>query len=222
MVRIAGYQKLTLLDYKGMMACILFVGGCNYRCSYCQNYSLLTSKDNYYKEIIEYLTLRKNMLDAVVVTGGEPTLYKDLISLLVEIKKLGYKIKLDTNGSNSKLLKEIIDGNLVDYIAMDIKHILSKYDVVTKVTTNIDEIKKSINIINNSKIEHEFRTTIIKGIHNIEDLKEINNMINKANYYIQNFEMSDDVMDKKLKSFSKDELAIIENKLKEISNIIIR
>ncbi len=224
---ISGFQKLTLLDYPNKLASIVFTQGCNFKCAYCQNSDLLSIKTEGLideKEIFDYLKKRKKVLDGVVITGGEPTIQPNLTLFIQRVKDLGLKVKLDTNGSNPEIIKKLLKEDLVDYIAMDIKTDFDKYGDIIKINWNMDNIKKSIKLIKESTIEHEFRTTINKNDHTIEDLRRICEYLGPdENYYIQNFEQSDYVLDKSLKSFSKDELIKIEKKLKkEFPNVKVR
>ena len=224
---ISGFQKLALLDYPNKLACIVFTQGCNFKCAYCQNSDLLSIKTEGLideKEIFDYLEKRKKVLDGVVITGGEPTIQPNLTLFIQRVKDLGLKVKLDTNGSNPEIIKKLLKEDLVDYIAMDIKTDFDKYGDIIKINWNMDNIKKSIKLIKESTIEHEFRTTINKNDHTIEDLRRICEYLGPdENYYIQNFEQSDYVLDKSLKSFSKDELIRIEKKLKkEFPNVKVR
>ncbi len=225
-MRIAGLQKLTMLDYPSKLACIIFTQGCNLRCSYCQNSSLIRLKgENELSEedIFSFLKERRKYIDGVVITGGEPTIQKDLPEFIKKIKDLGYSVKLDTNGTNPVMIKRLIDENLVDYIAMDIKNILNKYEDVVKKKINTEIIKKSIGIIKGGGTDYEFRMTIIKNIHSISDIIEVQNYIGKKDkFFLQNFESSEDVLDKTLVGFSKKELIDIQNSLKEFPNIVVR
>lgn len=219
-MKIAGLQKFTLLDYPGHISSIIFTQGCNFRCSYCQNSSLIDiSKSECFKEdeVLEFLSSRKNMLTGVCITGGEPTIQKDLKEFIKKIKEMGYDIKLDTNGYNPMMLKELIDEKLIDYVAMDIKAPLDDYEDIIKIKINENNIKKSIKIIKESGINHEFRTTIIKKIHTIDKIMKICELVGtKDKLYLQNFELSDDVIDKNLNSFTKEELITIQKLIKEV------
>ncbi len=223
-MKIGGFEKLTVQDYPEHIACIIFTKGCNFDCSYCYNRDLVDNKIKTIDkdEIMSYLYKRRKLLDGVVISGGEPTIWNDLIDFLKEIKELKLDIKLDTNGYNPEMLKEIIDSKLVDYIAMDIKAIPSKYHKVINKKIDFDKIKQSINLIKKSNIKHEFRTTIMKGIHNTLDIVEISKLIGNSSLYLQNFEYTDRVKDKNIKSFSKDELLEIKKELEKYPNIIIR
>ena len=219
---IAGLQKMTLTDFPENVACILFLKGCNFRCPYCHNSELIDYKidDNYIlkEEVFDFLKKRQGVLDGVVISGGEPTVNKDLPKLIKEIRDLGFKIKLDTNGTNPQMLKELLEDGLIDYVAMDIKNVPRKYletaGLSEKNQQILENVQKSIDILKKSKINHEFRTTIMKKYHNIEDLEEINKLIGKdEKYFIQNFEDSEYVLDHNIEPFSEKELKEIKNKL---------
>ncbi len=216
-MKIGGFMKLTLLDYPNHVAAIIFTQGCNFKCPYCHNSSLIKNTSNNLiseEEIFDYLEKRKNVLDGVSISGGEPLIQKDLKEFIKKVKKLGYDIKLDTNGSMPSVLKELINEKLIDYVAMDIKASLDKYPLVTGVNYNLDKLKESIKIIEESKMEYEFRTTVIKEIHTTEDIKKILSLINKKSpYYIQNFNINESVINKNLHGFSEAELLKIKKEL---------
>ena len=190
--KFVGIEKLSLVDYEGKLVCTLFTNGCNFKCPFCHNSSLVI-KDNYSyiedEEILSYLQKRTKQLDAVVITGGEPTLMSNLIDKIKEIKQLGYLIKLDTNGSNPEIIKQLVENELIDYIAMDIKNSFEKYSLTTGISDiNLDNIKQSIDYIMNCGIDYEFRTTLVKEFHTEEDFRKISNIINGAkNYFLQCF-----------------------------------
>ncbi len=227
-MKISGLQKLTLLDFPDVVSCIVFTKGCNLRCPFCHNSSLVVDSkltpEIDEEEVFSYLNKRKNILDGVVISGGEPLLQKDIKDFIVRIKTLGYKVKLDTNGVNSKLLSELIDEKLVDYVAMDIKNTFDKYDMTTgKSNSKIDNIKESIRILKKEKVPYEFRTTIVKDFHNIEDIKKILKYINGSKYFIQNFVDNENTIKKGLIGFTKDELININDELKkDFTNFKIR
>ena len=219
---IAGLQKMTITDFPENVACILFLKGCNFRCPYCHNSELIDYKidDNYIlkEEVFDFLKKRQGILDGVVISGGEPTVNKDLPKLIKEIRDLGFKIKLDTNGTNPQMLKELLEDGLIDYVAMDIKNVPRKYLETTGLSEKnqqiLENVQKSIDILKKTKVDHEFRTTIMKNYHNIEDLEEINKLIGKdEKYFIQNFEDSEYVLDHNIEPFSEKELKEINNKL---------
>lgn len=187
-----GLDKLSLLDYEDKMSCVLFSKACNFRCPFCHNGLTVLEAEEYipWEEIMKYLKLRKGMLDAVVVSGGEPTLLPNLIDKLKDIKSLGYEIKLDTNGTNPDLVKQYIDSHLIDYVAMDIKNSEDKYPLTAGVKSiDMDNIKKSIKLLKESGIAYEFRTTLVKEFHNnIDDIKGIGELIKGARIiYLQKF-----------------------------------
>ena len=223
---IDGFEELTLLDYPEHLACMIFTRGCNFKCPYCQNSSLIRYNKEPGKfseeEILQFLEKRKGKLEGIVISGGEPTIQVGLKDFIKKVKELGFLVKLDTNGSNPKVIKELLDENLVDYIAMDIKNDLDNYEVVTDCKVNTKAIKESINLISKSKIDYEFRTTIMKECHKLSNLRKILELIKNKKYYIQNFEVSDDVINKSLSSFSTDELKGIKNELQDHNNVILR
>lgn len=193
MLNIAGFEKISLIDFPGKLSAIVFTYGCNLRCEYCHNPELVVEplKEELLldeEKILKYLESRSGKLDAVVITGGEPLLYyQDLRSFIKKIKKLGYLVKLDTNGLLPERLQSLIKSGLIDYISMDIKYPAEGYEQYTGVDT-LKKIKQSIKLIMNSGLDHEFRTTYVKGIHNTDSSKGIGELINGANlYFIQNF-----------------------------------
>ncbi len=191
MVLFKGLEKNTLLDYPGKLAATVFTFGCNFRCPFCQNKELVIEDETPFvleKDILDYLEKRKDWLDALCITGGEPTLHRDLPIFMKKVKELGLLIKLDTNGTNPEMLEYLIKNNLVDYVAMDIKQIWNKYHIAIGVNTDIEKIKKSVNIIMNSNIDYEFRTTVLPRIHSEEDILGIAEQIKGAKkYYLQQF-----------------------------------
>ena len=226
---IDGFSKLTLLDYPENVACIIWTRGCNFRCPFCQNSELIkmTKDEGNIKEedVLSYLEKRKGILDGIVISGGEPTMQKGLYEFIKKVKTIGLNVKLDTNGFNPKVLKKLIDDNLLDYVAVDIKNDLDHYDKIcglNKIT--LDNLLETIKILENSHILYEFRTTVMKNYHNEQRIENILSLIGKnANYYLQNFKDSEYVLDKTLESFSNDELMHIYNDLKlKYPNIGIR
>jgi pyruvate formate lyase activating enzyme len=190
---ITGFQKSTLLDYPGKVACLIFTYGCNLRCGYCHNPELVVLpclQQNIIPEeyIFEFIKKRKGLLDAVAITGGEPTLQKDLISFLQRVKDLGYLVKLDTNGTNSEMVKRILELDIVDYWAMDVKYEDEVYEQNLEKNIDYKNIKESIQLIKEKGKDYEFRTTYVKGIHTIESADGIGKLIQGSKvYYIQNF-----------------------------------
>lgn len=191
-MKIGGFQKFSLIDYPGKISCIIFTQGCNFRCFYCHNpelvYPHLFGTPLAEEEIMDFLKRRKKQLEAIVISGGEPTIQEDLVPFLKMVKTLGYAVKLDTNGSNPLVIRELVRRKLVDYIAMDIKAPLKKYQDLVKVKMNLSRIKESIEIIENSSVEYEFRTTYIPSFLTSKDLLEILSLIkNKSRFTVQEF-----------------------------------
>lgn len=196
---IKGLQKTTLLDFPGKVACTVFTGGCNFRCPFCHNASLVLSPaelpDLSEEEFFDFLTKRRGILDGVCITGGEPLLQKDIIPFLERIRALGFGIKLDTNGSFPEKLRQIVDAGLVDYIAMDIKNCREKYDISAGTDSYTDSVFESIEYIMSYGIPYEFRTTVVKELHTSEDILNIAKSIKGANgYFLQTFEDSGELI----------------------------
>jgi len=193
MIRIGGLEKVSLLDYPGVVSAIIFTYGCNLRCDFCHNPELVIYDFNKEIQITEeylfdYLNRRKGIMDAVVITGGEPLIYPEIDTLIRKIRDLGYLVKLDTNGLLPEKLKELMELGILDYIAMDVKYNPKVYNKITGDKEAVEKVKKSIKLIRNSGIDHEFRTTYVKGVHKIKDSEEIASLIKNAKkYYIQNF-----------------------------------
>ena len=188
-MKLEKYIPTSLIDYPGHISCVVFTIGCNWNCWYCQNRPLLnqTKATLSQDEFFEFLQSRKNWLDGVVVCGGEPTLQPNLAEFIAKIKAMGFDVKLDTNGSNPELLQELIDYYLIDYVAMDIKAPLSKYDSICCVKVDTDSIEQSINILKNSNIDYEFRTTVSPDL-SLSDILEIAETVKGAkNYYLQQY-----------------------------------
>lgn len=227
-MKIAGMEKITLLDYPEKIACIIFTRGCNFKCPFCQNSDLIncqTVGDISEEDVFKYLEKRKNILDGVVISGGEPTLQPNLKKFIKRVKELGLLVKLDSNGFRPDILEDLINNNLIDYVAMDIKNSLNKYGMTCGIKDiNTQNILKSIAIIKMSNIDHEFRTTIIKEHHEIKDIEDIIKIIGKnSKYYLQNFKNSEYVLDKTLHGFSDDELKNMQIYFKDVDkNLIIR
>ena len=188
-------NKLSLLDFPNKVSCILFTRTCNFRCPFCHNgLTLLEDFETEvpFDEIIAFLKKRQGVLDGVVISGGEPTLMPDLAEKLRIIKDLGYAVKLDTNGSNPDILQDLLDDGLVDYVAMDIKNSIAKYDLTAGAKVKHDNILRSIEILKNSGVEYEFRTTLIKEFHTKEDMYEMGKLLEgHPNLYLQKFQISD-------------------------------
>jgi pyruvate formate lyase activating enzyme len=196
-MKIAWIQKSSLLDYPWKVATIIFTLGCNFRCHYCHNPEfVLPSKIKLIqndliseKAFFNFLWKRQWFIDGVVITGWEPTIQKDLFEFIIKIKEMWFLVKLDTNGRDPKILNKLIKNKLIDYVAMDIKNPLDKYYNIINVNFNSKPYKESINLIINSWIEHEFRTTFVKWHHTNKDVEDIWELIKWAKFYfIQNYE----------------------------------
>lgn len=196
-MKVTGIQKLTLLDYPGVVACTVFTAGCNFRCPFCHNAMLVLPEqiddecltDD---EVFGFLKKRRGVLDGVAVTGGEPLLHADMPEFLARVKELGYKIKLDTNGSNPELLSEIIKNKLVDRVAMDIKNAPEEYArTIGLESFDIAPVERSKEMLLSGETDYEFRTTVVKGIHTKESLIGAAKWIKGAReYYLQQFKDS--------------------------------
>lgn len=204
---ICGLEKTTLIDYPGKIACTIFLFGCNFRCGFCYNASLVLDKPEgclSEEKIFEFLEGKRGKLDAVCITGGEPllTVEKDFLR---KIKEMGFLLKIDTNGTSPDKLKELIDEKLVDYIAIDIKNSKEKYDLTTGVDTDISKVEESMKIISNFE-NYEFRTTIVPKLHTKEDIVNIIDWFKSLNifpqrYYLQGFKNKGDFIDEKYSKY---------------------
>ncbi len=225
---IHGIQKLTLVDYPGKCACILFSGACNFRCPFCQNGSLVLHPEKEpvisNDEIFSFLKKRRNMLEGVVVTGGEPTINSDLITFLGLIKELGYSVKLDTNGYLPSVLEKAVESGNVDYVAMDIKTSLDEYDILTGVSTDTSRIRESIDFLLEGNVDYEFRTTVVKELHKRENFVKIGETIRGAKrYFLQSFVQSEDTIEKGFTSPSPEDLTqYVELLNSYIENVSVR
>lgn len=224
-----GLSKCTLIDYPGKVAAMVYTIGCNFRCPYCHNPELVDetvetriSED----EVIDFLKERKDMLEGLVITGGEPTIHDDLLRFMKKVKDLGFLIKLDSNGTNPEMLKKAMRKKLVDYVAMDIKSPLSKYSQTVARPVDVEAIRKSIKLLISSSVAYEFRTTIIKSMLTAEDLDEIGQEIQGASdYYLQKFMPTRLLNPQFLKkvTYSDPELAVFQNEMKKyVKNCAIR
>lgn len=226
MMIIKGFNKTTLLDYPGKVACMIFVSNCNFRCPFCYNYKALEEAEEIKDtDILKFLRKRKGQLDGVVITGGEPTMQQGLVPFINIIKGLGYQIKLDTNGTNPELLEELILDRKIDYVAMDVKSCLSKYpQVCGNPYVNTDNIWNSIQLIKNSGIEYEFRTTVTDDNITEEDFTELCEMISGCSkYYIQRFQRTQYVLNQDCKVPSDEKLQkFLEIAKQYIENVSIR
>lgn len=189
-MHIGGFQKFSLLDYPGKICAIVFTQGCNFKCPYCHNpelidFCVVPSKAS---DIIDFLKTRQGKLDAVVITGGEPTLQSDLKDFILKIKELNYLVKLDTNGTNPSLVEALLEQKLLDYVAMDIKSPLEKYPMTVSNNIDLKKIRQSIDMIMKSGVDYEFRTTVVREMITTDDFEQIGELIKGAKrYYLQKF-----------------------------------
>jgi len=227
---IGGLEKLTLLDYPDHLATIIFTQGCNFRCHFCYNPMLVLphkGEDEKYKkekgfsplstkDLFLFLEKRFGRLEGVVISGGEPTLYPDLPSFIRKIKKIGYLVKLDTNGTNPTVLQGLINDKLIDYIAMDIKAPLEKYERVTNVKMNCQNLQKSVKIIMSSGLPYEFRTTVVPGLLAKADFKKMGKLIKGADkWYLQKFKSDTNLVNPEFEG----QKAFTNNEMKELAEI---
>jgi len=218
-MKIQGFLKTTLLDYPGKVACTIFTAGCNLRCPFCHNAFLVTQTDKNEEfskiEILEFLKKRKGILDGVCISGGEPLLNDDIFDFIREIKKIGLVVKLDTNGTFPERLKKAVNEKIVDYVAMDIKNTSEKYPQTVGIDAfDISPINESIDFLLLNNVDYEFRTTVVKEFHTIEDIENIAKRISGAKkYFLQAFIDSGNLIGRNLHACSSEEM----NRFKEIA-----
>ena len=204
-MKIHGLQKMTLLDYPGKIACTVFLGGCDFRCPFCHNWEIIDGSEPAIMndvELIRWLEGRKNLLEGVAVTGGEPMLRRDLPEFLREIRELGYPVKCDTNGNHPDMLEKCLRENLVDYVAMDIKNSKERYgETIGLPGFDTSNVERSVKLLLESEIAYEFRTTVTEGMFEASDFEKIGRWIEGAqHYYLQAFTDRDTVPVKGLKA----------------------
>lgn len=211
-MNIQGLQKLTLLDYPGKMACIIFTAGCNLRCPFCHNSALVINppKESEFSvdEILDFLKKRQGVLEGVVITGGEPLLQKDLEEFIVKIRELGYSVKLDTNGTFPDRLRDLIEKGLLDYVAMDVKASPAGYPPSVGIGGyDVSKITESINLLLEGRVDYEFRTTVVREFHSIFDMKHLGEWIKGAKrHYLQAFKDSGELIGFGLSAVPKAEM----------------
>jgi len=200
-MKIAGLQKVSTIDYPGEICCVVFLWGCNFRCGFCYNPDLVVGKserDFSKEEVLEFLKKRVGKLDGVCISGGEPLMSLNF-DFVRKIKEMGFKVKIDTNGSFPERLKEMVDSNLVDYIAMDVKGARGDYEEIVQVSVDIEKIEESIRIVNG--FEGEFRTTVVPGLHDVEKLRKMGEWMNKVcegkpkRIFLQGFKWGEGMID---------------------------
>ena len=213
---ISGLQKLTLLDYPGKLACTVFTAGCNFACPFCHNAMLIDPASANYSDVdaekvLAFLKKRTGTLEGVCITGGEPLLFAEIIDFIKEVKKLGFAIKLDTNGSFPDRLIQVVEDKLIDYVAMDIKNSPEKYLATAGISSQLvfDKVKESVNYLLQKKIDFEFRTTVVSPLHTPSDFIKIGEWIKGADkYFLQQFTDSGNILnlDMNLKALPQEEL----------------
>ena len=207
---ISGIQKMTLLDFPGKCACTVFLAGCNLRCPFCHNASLVLAKPEPAMaegEFFAFLKKRRGLLDGVCVTGGEPTLRPGLPEFIWKIRQLGYLVKLDTNGSNPEMLRQLLEEKLLDYVAMDIKSCPERYSETCGGIDILSAVEESLSILRESSVEYELRTTCVKPFHDTEAMEAIGKWLSGTqNYYLQAFVDSGDLVGSGVSGFTKEEM----------------
>lgn len=228
-MRIGGMQKLTLLDYPGKVACTVFMSGCNLRCPYCHNPGLvlperMDGREISVAEVLRFLEQRKGKLDGVCIAGGEPTLQPRLPEFLESISNLGYAVKLDTNGTNPRMLKVLLQEGILTYVAMDVKNSPSRYAETCGGVDVLPEVQESAALLLNGTIEYEFRTTVCKPLHAEKDMEEIGSWLRGAKrYFLQAFVDSRDLVSGGVQAHTHDELARLRQAmLPYIPNTLLR
>jgi len=191
-MKLYGMEKYSLVDYVGYVACTVFTGGCNFRCPFCHNASLVTGVGGLETlneaDLYGYLEERRGLVDAVCITGGEPTLHRDLPIFIHKIRALGYRVKLDTNGTNPEMVEALLAANMLDYVAMDVKNTVDLYPMTAGVAVDQRKIDRTIALLMAGKIGYEFRTTVVDGHHTVEGIRDIARRIEGAEqYYLQCF-----------------------------------
>lgn len=209
-MNIQGYQKMTLLDFPGRVACTVFTGGCNLRCPFCHNARLVLTPSadaNCENEVLEYLSRRKGLIEGVCITGGEPLLQPDLEDFIRKVKAMGYQVKLDTNGALPHKLEPLLKTGLIDYVAVDVKSSKEGYPKATGVPIAATLFEKSIQLLQKSGIPHEFRTTAVKGIHTVHDFEEIGKWLAcNSPYFIQAFVSAPNLLGSGCEAFTAEEM----------------
>ena len=212
---VSGIQKMTLLDFPGRCACTVFLAGCNLRCPFCHNASLVLTNPEpamTESEFFAFLGKRKGLLDGVCITGGEPTLRKDLPDFIRKIRDMGYLVKLDTNGSNPQMLEKLLEEKLIDYVAMDIKNCPDRYSETCGGPDILRNVEECLKLLRNSNVEWELRTTCVKPFHDESALEAIGRWLSGTkNYYLQSFVDSGDLVGSGVSGFTKEEMEVLRN-----------
>lgn len=226
-MEILGIEKVSLVDYDGKICATIFTGGCNYRCPFCHNSPIVNKEfeEHNEDEILKYLQSRKTLLDAVTISGGEPTLQQNLVEFIIKIKQMGYLVKLDTNGTNPEMIENLLKKNLIDYVALDIKNNFDDYNVLTGVlNSQVDKVKTTLQILKDYKIQYELRTTLIGNFHFLKNIEEMSkDLKGEKLLFLQNFVDSGSCFAKNLNSVSKKQAEEYREILsKTIQNVILR
>lgn len=221
-MKIGGLQKTSLMEFPGIISCIVFTQGCNFRCDYCHNPELVLPekfKDTIpNEEFFNFLERRKKYIEGVCITGGEPSIQPDIFDFIKKIKDKNFKVKFDTNGSFPEIIEKLLKENLVDYISLDVKGPFEKYRIITNVNVDTMKIKETIEIVKNSQIDYEFRTTVVKSQLEMDDFEKIGEIVKGAKkYYLQRFIPSKLVNPEFMKEKTYDE-----NEFEEIKKIMER
>ena len=228
-MQIHGFQKTTLLDYPGKVACTIFLGGCNFRCPFCHNGDLVLCPNDVpvisEETVFSHIKKRQGILEGVCITGGEPCLQPDLADFIQKIRALGLPVKLDTNGYYPDVLKSLVTSGLIDYVAMDIKQCVEKYNFISQMCGfDVTRIKESVSFLLERHVPYEFRTTVVKELHQAEDFRAIGRWLAGADaYYLQSYKNSEQVITPGFSSYSYEELKELQSLvLPYISNTKIR
>jgi pyruvate formate lyase activating enzyme len=222
-LEIRGLQKVSLIDYPGSICSTLFVGGCNLRCLFCHNRDLVLNPGELpvveESVIMEFLAEKGSLLDGICISGGEPTLHDDLIDLIIKIKKMGLKVKLDTNGTRPDVIINLLDRELLDYIAVDIKAPLEKYALVVGDNVDLSRVDQTIDLLKNSLVGHEFRTTVVPGLLDENDILSIaKRLAGCRKYVLQQFRPQDSMIDPSLisvKPYSRESIEMLADSCRE-------
>lgn len=220
-MKIAGLQKLTLLDYPDKIACTVFLPGCNFKCPFCHNASLVTKIDSdsfiEEQEFFDFLKSRRGIIRGVCITGGEPTLQPDLVDFISKIKSMAFDVKLDTNGYRPDILKDLVNNGLVDFVAMDIKNCKEKYALTVGCDIDISLIEQSVEYLKQGTVPYEFRTTVVRELHTDSDLKSVADWLNGAEkYYLQSFVDSGDLIADGFSNYDENEMKSLLKTVKTI------
>lgn len=224
-MQIHGLNKTTLLDYPEHVAATVFTGNCNFRCPFCHNGELVVCPETQpvieEEEVLSFLKKRKGILQGVCITGGEPTIQKDLEEFIRKVRDLGYKIKLDTNGYRPAVLASLIHEKLLDYVAMDIKSSKTGYSRAAGVKIDIHYIEESVDCIRDSGLPYEFRTTVVRQLHEMSDFVEIGDWLEGSRaYYLQKFQDSGTLLQPGMTGYSKEEMEQFAEVLKKKIKIV--